>query len=67
MTTVEYRRTEKLMPNGHGIHSIDANQRCHTTELMPNKRSLQKSRAKPKFSRNGLQLLGNANVDKDLQ
>ena len=55
------------MPNGHDLYSIDANQMCHTTGLMPNKRLLQKSRAKPKLSRNGLQFLGNANVDKDLQ
>ena len=55
------------MPNGHDAHAIDADLMCHTTELMPNKRLLQKSRAKPKLSRNGLQFLGNENIDKDLQ
>ena len=67
MTTFLYCRTEKLMLNGHDVHSVDANRMCHITELMPNKRLLQKSRAIPTLSRNGLQFLGNANADKDLQ
>ena len=67
MASVLDCRTEILMPNGHVWHSIDANRMCHTTGLMPKLRSLQKSRAKPTLSRNCLQFLGNANVDKDLQ
>ena len=47
------------MPNGHDVDSVDANRMCHITELMPNKRLLQKSQAKPMLSRNGLQFLGN--------